>query len=119
MDRPTAIKKIRKLLLKAADKRAPEPERKTSRLIANKLMAEHKISEMEVWASTKADDLPPDLQTEFIDDIYSKLHEIIGSVEDKKDEAYEKMLGKAEKFVEDNKAKMKESFGNWLDGLFK
>lgn len=112
-------RKIRKLLLKAADNRTPVHERATARQIAEKMMSRHGISEMEILAETTIDDIPEDMQDGFIDDISVNINKFVSMLEDKQDQALEKMVEYAENYVKDNKDTIKNKFGNWLDGLFK
>ena len=119
MQRKIAIGKIRKLLLTAADKRTPENERTNARSIANKMMKQYGVNEMEVWGTTRIEDIPEDIQNDFVNGVYAKVDDFIAMLETKQDEAIEGALNKAEKYVEENKAGFKKKFGDWVDGLFK
>jgi len=121
-DKIDMMRKIRKLLFKAADSRTPLHERTTARAIAEKLLSKHKITEIEVLASTEAEDIfdgDDSIGDSFINDILGGAHDLAGAIENKQDEIILKMAERAEKYVKENKESLKNKFGDWLDGLFK
>lgn len=116
----TQIKsRIRKLLLTAADSRTPENERKNARAIADKMMRKHGISEAQIWSETKVDDIPEDMQDDFLSFINQKGEELVSALEKKQDEVLEQMISEAEKYAKKNKETVKKKFSDWIDGFFK
>lgn len=118
-DRTKLMDKIRKLLLKAADNRTPVHERSACRNVAEKMMARHNISEMEVLASTTVDDIPEDMQDAFVDDMMKQVENLVSSIESKKDEAILKAVDSAKNYLKSNKETLKKTIDGWIEGLFK
>lgn len=111
--------RIRKLLLTAADSRTPENERRNARSIADKLMRQHNVSEAQILSETTVEDIPEDMQDDFLSFINQKGEELVSALEQKQDEVLDKMVTEAEKYARANKEKVKKRFSDWLDDLFK
>lgn len=115
-------RKVRSLLLRAADNRTPEEERKSARRIAEKLMERHGISEMEIWGTSTVDDIPEDIKESIFDDVMGHADKFVSMLEDEQEKAIAAALDKAEKYVQSNRSVMKEkaakAIDNFIDGFF-
>lgn len=120
MDRSDVKRQIRSMLLKSLDKKGTtEAERSVCRRVADKLMAKHDISEVEIWGSTKIEDIPEEIQDDFINSMMGHADKIVSMLEREQDKVLGKIIDKAEGYVKENKKSMVDKFDTWLDSLFK